>query len=107
MAGVGRYLRPRTVTAAWNRTLTLARLAGAELRLGETPLEFGRRLRTAFPEGDDAVRALAGGFVVAAYGPPDLASTSRTTVLDAWSELRPVLLRRVLARVRRRPGRTL
>jgi Transglutaminase-like superfamily/Domain of unknown function (DUF4129) len=107
MAGMTRYLRPRTVTAVWNRTLTLARLAGADHGLGETPLEFGRRLQAAFPEGTDAARALTQGFVVAAYAPPDVASSSRSAVMDAWTELRPVLLRRVVARVRRTPGRNL
>src|SRR5438445_3424491 len=40
---ISRYLRPRSVMAVWKRTLVLARLAGAERRPGEPPLELGRR----------------------------------------------------------------
>jgi len=107
LAGVSRYLRPRSVTVVWNRTLTLARMAGSRQRPAETPLEFGRRLQTAFPESTEAVRALTGGFVVAAYAPDEVASSSRAAVMEAWSELRPLLLRRVLARFRRTSGRNL
>lgn len=95
-----RYLRPRTVMTVWKRTLVLVRLAGAERRPGETPLELGRRLAQTFPEASDPARTLAGGFVVAAYAPPDLAETGRTTVMEAWSALRPLLLRRIAARLR-------
>ena len=99
-----RYLRPHTVMAVWKRTLTLTRLAGARGRPGETPLELGRRLQRTFPEAAEPAGALAGGFVVAAYAPPEIASTARASVMDAWSALRPLLLRRVFARLRR--GRT-
>jgi hypothetical protein len=107
LAGLTRYLRPRTVSAVWNRTLALARMAGAERRTGETPFELARRLQGEFPEATAAVGALAGGFVVAAYAAPDLAPSARSDVMEAWTELRPLLLRRVVARVRRRGGRTL
>jgi transglutaminase-like putative cysteine protease len=100
LAAGGRYLRPRTVMSAWKRMLVLARLAGAERRPGETPLELGRRLAQVFPEASDPVRALAGGFVVAAYAPPDVAETGRSTVMDAWAALRPFLLRRIAVRLR-------
>jgi transglutaminase-like putative cysteine protease len=99
-AVVARYLRPRTVMTAWRRTLVLARLAGAQRRPGETPLELSRRLARAFPEASAPLSSLADGFVVAAYAPPDLASTARASVLDAWSALRPMLLRRVASRIR-------
>jgi len=94
-----RYLRPRTVMAVWRRTLALASLAGAERRPGETPLEIGRRLQRTFPEAAEPAGALANGFEVAAYAPPDIASTTRASVMEAWSALRPLLLRRVLARL--------
>jgi len=97
---VSRYLRPRSVMAVWKRTLALARLAGAERRPGETPLELGRRIRRTFPETAEPISALADGFVVAAYAPPEVAATSRSSVMEAWSNLRPMLLRRVLARLR-------
>src|SRR2546423_5598828 len=97
---VSRYLRPRSVMAVWSRTLALARLAGAERRPGETPLELGRRIRRTFPETAEPISALADGFVVAAYAPPEVAATSRSSVMEAWSNLRPMLLRRVLARLR-------
>jgi transglutaminase-like putative cysteine protease len=96
-----RYLRPRSVTNVWRRTLVLARLAGAERRIGETPLELGRRLAHAFPEASQPVRLLADGFVVSAYAPPDLAEAARASVMEAWSSLRPLLLRRVASRLRR------
>ncbi len=103
-AALSRYLRPRTVMAVWRRTLALASLAGAERRPGETPLELGRRLQRSFPEAAEPVGALASGFVVAAYAPPDVASTSKASVMESWSALRPLLLRRVFARLRpRRP----
>jgi transglutaminase-like putative cysteine protease len=100
MAAVGRYLRPRTVMTVWTRLLVLSRMAGAERRPGETPLELGRRLAQTFPEASEPVRTLAGGFVVAAYAPPDVAETGRATVMEAWSALRPALLRRIAARLR-------
>jgi transglutaminase-like putative cysteine protease len=95
-----RYLRPRTVMSVWRRTLTLARLAGAQGRPGETPLELGRRLRRTFPETAEPMSVLANGFVVAAYAPPEVAKTSRASVMESWSALRPMLLRRVLSRLR-------
>ena len=98
-----RYLRPRTVMAVWRRTLTLAGLAGAQRRPGETPLELGRRLQRLFPEAAEPVGTLAQGFVLAAYAPADLASTSRASVMEAWATLRPMLLRRAIGRLR--PGR--
>jgi transglutaminase-like putative cysteine protease len=101
LAAAGRYLRPRTVMAVWKRMLVLSRLAGAERRPGETPLELGRRLAQTFPEASEPVRTLAGGFVVAAYAPPEVAETGRATVMEAWSALRPALLRRITARLRR------
>ncbi|HEV2035534.1 MAG TPA: transglutaminase domain-containing protein [Candidatus Dormibacteraeota bacterium] len=99
-AATTRYLRPRTVMTVWKRTLLLVRLAGAERRPGETPLELGRRMAQNFPEASDPLRLLAGGFVVAAYAPPDLAETGRSSVMEAWSALRPLLLRRIAARLR-------
>src|SRR5579859_3574113 len=98
-----RYLRPRTVMGVWNRTLALARLAGAQIQPGETPLELSRRLARVFPEAAPSVRALSNGFVVAAYAPPDLAQSARATVMEAWSVLRPLMLKRIA--VRFRPGR--
>ncbi|HEX2680176.1 MAG TPA: transglutaminase domain-containing protein, partial [Candidatus Dormibacteraeota bacterium] len=100
LAAASRYLRPRSVMAVWRRMLMLASLAGAERRPGETPLELGRRLQRVFPEAAEPVGALAGGFTIAAYAPPDLASNARTTVMESWSTLRPLLLRRVFARLR-------
>jgi transglutaminase-like putative cysteine protease len=101
---IARYLRPRTVAGAWKRTLVLARLAGADVQAGETPLELSRRLSRVFPEAAPSVRALAGGFVVAAYAPSDLAQSTRSSVMEAWTSLRPLMLKRVAGRFR--PGRT-
>src|SRR5713226_1708266 len=102
VAGVARYLRPRTIATVWKRTLVLAQLAGAERRDGETPLELGRRLSGRFPEASEPVRTLADGFVVAAYAPQQVAETARASVMEAWSGLRPLLLRRIFDRIR--PG---
>ena len=98
-AVTARYLRPRKVTTVWKRTMVLARLAGAERRIGETPLELGYRLAGTFPEASGPVRSLADGFVVAAYAPPDLAGSARGSVMEAWAALRPMLLRRVASRL--------
>jgi transglutaminase-like putative cysteine protease len=95
-----RYLRPRTVMGVWKRTLVLARLAGTEVQVGETPLELGRRLARIFPEASSSIRALASGFVVAAYAPPETAQSARASVMEAWSSLRPLMLRRVAGRFR-------
>ena len=100
-AAAARYLRPRSVMMVWKRTLILARLAGAERRVGETPYELGRRLAQTFPEASGPVRSLADGFVVSAYAPPDLAGKARTSVMEAWTALRPMLLRRMASRLRR------
>ncbi len=100
LVAASRYLRPRTVMSVWKRMLVLASLAGAERRVGETPLELGRRLQRTFPEAAEPVGALAGGFVVSAYAPPDVASTARASVMEAWVALRPLLLRRVFGRLR-------
>jgi len=99
-AAAARYLRPRTVMGVWRRTLVLARLAGADQRAGETPLELGRRLAGTFPEASEALRSLSNGFVVAAYAPPDVARSTRSSVMEAWSALRPLLLRRAFGRIR-------
>ncbi|HXN78702.1 MAG TPA: transglutaminase domain-containing protein [Candidatus Dormibacteraeota bacterium] len=99
-AAVARYLRPRTVMGVWKRTIAMSELAGAKRRPGETPLELGRRLQRTFPEASEPVGALAGGFMVAAYAPEDVAASSRSSVMEAWSALRPLLVRRVLARLR-------
>jgi hypothetical protein len=99
-AAIARYLRPRTVMGVWKRMIALSELAGAKRRPGETPLELGRRLQRSFPEAWEPVGALAGGFMVAAYAPEDVATGSRSTVMEAWSALRPLLLRRVMARLR-------
>ena len=104
LAGVARYLRPRSVMGVWKRLLALSQLAGAKRRPGETPLELGRRLQQRFPEASETVRALAGGFAIAAYAPHDEAIAARPSVMEAWSTLRPMLVRRVLARLR--PNRT-
>ena len=97
-----RYLRPRTVATVWKRMLTLSSLAGAERRPGETPLELGRRLQRSFPEAAEPVAALTSGFAIAAYAPADDAVTARGSVMEAWTALRPHLLRRVFARLRPR-----
>jgi hypothetical protein len=97
---VTRYLRPRTVSAVWKRTSLLSRLAGVQSHLGETPHEFGARLAREIPEAARPARELAERFAIAAYAPRTLAMDSRTGVLSAWEELRPLLLRRVRGRLR-------
>ena len=84
----------------WKRMLALSEMAGAKRRSGETPLELGRRLQRSFPEASEPLSALAGGFMVAAYAPAEMAESARPSVLEAWSALRPLLVRRVLARLR-------
>jgi transglutaminase-like putative cysteine protease len=98
-----RYLRPRSVMSVWKRMLVLAHLAGAERRPGETPLELGRRLQRTFPEAAQPMHDLTGAFVIAAYAPDEEAAQQRTPIMESWVSLRPMLLRRVLARLRPRP----
>jgi transglutaminase-like putative cysteine protease len=102
VAVVARYLRPRTVMGVWNRTMVLARLAGSRLQPGETPFEWSRRVSGLFPDAGPPLRDLTRAFVVAAYGPPDVALSARSSVMDAWVSLRPLLLREVTTRLRRR-----
>jgi len=97
---IARYLRPRTVGGVWKRVSFLSGLAGVRAKLGETPHEFGARLAREIPEAAKPARELAERFAVAAYAPRDVAAGSRTGVLSAWDELRPLLLRRVRGRLR-------
>ena len=97
---VSRYLRPRTVSGVWRRTSLLSGLAGVKSRAGETPIEFGARLAREMPEAATPARELAQNFAVAAYAPRDVAAATRTPVMAAWEELRPLLLRRVRGRLR-------
>jgi transglutaminase-like putative cysteine protease len=97
---VTRYLRPRTVSGVWKRTSLLSRLAGVQTQSGETPHEFGARLAREIPEAAKPARELAERFAMAAYAPRDVAMSSRTGVLAAWDELRPMLLRRLRGRLR-------
>jgi transglutaminase-like putative cysteine protease len=99
-AAAARYLRPRTVMGVWKRMIALSELAGAKRQPGETPFELGRRLQERFPEASDPVDALTGGFAVAAYAPPEVAASVRSSVMEAWTAVRPMLLRRVFARLR-------
>src|SRR5207249_2097827 len=75
IAGRG-YLRPRTVGGVWSRTRRLVRLAGSDLRAGETPREFGERMAGEFPEAGPQLRELAAKFGVAAYAPPEAAAAT-------------------------------
>jgi hypothetical protein len=102
LAATTRYLRPRTVMGVWSRMHALAHLAGAERRPGETPRELSRRLQKTFPEASESVGSLASGFAVAAYAPPDEAANARSSVMESWSALRPMLIRRVLSRLKPR-----
>jgi hypothetical protein len=95
-----RYLRPRTVSGVWKRTSLLSGLAGVRAQAGETPYEFGTRLAREIPEAAGPAHALAERFAVAAYAPREVAAGSRSGVLAAWDELRPLLLRRVRGRLR-------
>ena len=105
LIGLGaRYLRPRTVMGVWRRVLVLARMAGAELRPGETPSELEKRLGRAFPEAAPQLHSLADAFVIAAYAPPEMAQATKPSVMEAWASLRPMMLRRVISRTR--PGRS-
>jgi transglutaminase-like putative cysteine protease len=99
-AAASRYLRPRSVMGVWRRMLVLTRLAGADRRTGETPFELGHRLAGTFPEVAEPMRSLTSGFVVAAYAPVAEARSARASVMESWSALRPLLLRRAIARLR-------
>jgi len=97
---IARYLRPRTVSGVWKRVSLLSGLAGVRSKMGETPHEFGARLAREIPEAAKPARDLADRFAMAAYAPKDVAAGSRSGVLTAWDELRPLLLRRVRGRLR-------
>ena len=104
LAAAARYLRPRTVMGVWKRMLKLSEMAGLQRKPGETPLELGRRLQQRFPEASEPAGALVRDFVVAAYAPPDAAAATRSSVMETWGALRPLLVRRILKRLR--PNRT-
>jgi transglutaminase-like putative cysteine protease len=98
---LSRFLRPQTVAGVWRRVTLLLQLAGVRPRVGETPIEFGDRVAGRFPETAASMRQLAGDFAVAAYAPPRLAEQRRPAVLAGWGSLRPLLIRRVVARLQR------
>jgi transglutaminase-like putative cysteine protease len=98
-----RYLRPSTVGGVWSRTRRLVVLAGVPLRPGETPHEFGERMAGEFPEAGHEFKELARQFAVAAYAPAGVAAATRTAVLGLWDSLRPLLLRRLVQRLRSNP----
>jgi transglutaminase-like putative cysteine protease len=97
-----RFLRPQTVAGVWRRAMLLLQLAGVRQRVGETPIEFGDRVAGTFPEAATGMRQLAGDYAVAVYAPPRLAEGRRAAILAGWGSLRPLLLRRIAARLRRR-----
>jgi len=96
---VARYLRPATVAGVWRRARLLVRLAGLHATVGETPIEFGERVARAFPEAAAAVRQLARDFAAAAYAPRAVAEGRGPAVMADWSSVRPLLLRRAVARL--------
>jgi len=61
-------------------------------------------LSRAFPEAAPHLHTLAGSFVVAAYAPPEMAEATKPAVMESWASLRPVMVRRVLSRLR--PGQS-
>jgi len=95
-----RYLRPHTAGQVWRRFGVLSRLAGVEGPPGETPNEMGRRLAAAYPEAARPIRELTDSFVVAAYGPADIARRRAAEVVERWVEIRPHLVRRLVERLR-------
>ncbi|GAC1657477.1 MAG: transglutaminaseTgpA domain-containing protein [Candidatus Dormibacteraceae bacterium] len=97
---LSRFLRPRTAGQAWHRLSFVSRLAGVDGGGGETPNEFGRRVAAAFPEAAGPVRELTDSFTVAVYGPPEMAGAPSRNVVESWTQVRPLLMRRVLERLR-------
>jgi len=97
-----RFLRPQTVAGVWRRAMLLLQLAGVRQRIGETPIEFGDRVAGAFPEAATGIRQLAVDYAAAVYAPRPLAEGRRAAILAGWGALRPLLLRRIAARLRRR-----
>ena len=95
-----RYLRPHSAGQVWQRIGVLSRLAGVEGPAGETPSEIGRRLAAAYPEAARPMRELTDSFVVAAYGPAEVARRRAAEVVERWEEIRPHLLRRLVERLR-------
>jgi Transglutaminase-like superfamily/Domain of unknown function (DUF4129) len=95
---LSRYLRPKTVNGVWRRVSLLTNLAGIGRREAETPLEFGARLAREVPEAANPAHELSQRFSVAAYAPKEMAVDAVTPTLNAWEELRPMLLRRVRLR---------
>jgi hypothetical protein len=96
---LSRYLRPQTVAAVWKRSTRLIELAGVSPRPSETPIEFGDRVAAELPEVASPIRQLAVDFTVAAYAPLGLAEQRRPAVMAGWRALRPLLLRRIGARL--------
>jgi hypothetical protein len=78
----------------------LSRLAGVEGPDGETPSETGRRLAAAYPEAARPMRELTDSFVVASYGPAEVADRRAAEVVERWEEIRPHLVRRLVERLR-------
>lgn len=97
---IAQYLRPSSAGAAWDRIGLLARLAGLRRRAHETPLEFGRRLGAEAPELKVPALRLAEAYQAVAYAPNEIALRERRKVLEAYSDLRPLLIHRIRDRNR-------
>ncbi|MEZ4539190.1 MAG: DUF4129 domain-containing protein [Chloroflexota bacterium] len=77
--------------------LALVRRAGERgvgRQISETPLEFAKDLKEAWPESDTDVDALTQAFLEARYSPQPIEAPKANTIKQLWKTLRTTLRRR-------------
>lgn len=63
-------------------------------QISETPLEFAKDLKEAWPESDTDVDALTQAFLEARYSPQPIEAPKANTIKQLWKTLRTTLRRR-------------
>jgi transglutaminase-like putative cysteine protease len=92
---LGQVSEPRV---AYARVGYLAALSGVGPRESLTPHEYGRRLADAVPEMSTALNKIVDTYVRASYGQHNLSRGDRSTIEQAWPQVRNHLLRRAFHR---------
>jgi transglutaminase-like putative cysteine protease len=92
-----RLKRAGSTAEVWRRMVQLASLARYGPLAGETPLEYGARLETIFPERTWAIETIAQSYVETQYSQrKELARLQHHRLQKSWVEFCPPLFRQAL-----------
>lgn len=92
-----RLKRANSAEEVWRRMGQLGALAKLAPLSGETPLEYGARLETAFPEQSRAIATIADCYVETRYSQRrELEALQRSSLQKAWVRFCPALLHQAL-----------